>query len=293
MNLWLVMPYLPTRDLVTLASYAEELGLEGVAVGDHVCVPANVSSIYPYSGHTADLPIDTEFPDPIVLAAGLGVATTSLRFMTYVLLVPLRHPVLLAKEIATAAVLSQGRLDIGVGVGWLREEFDALGVPFNQRGSRMDESIQVMRSLWAGSAVEHKGKNFAFEPIAVHPTPPAPVRVFVGGYSDAALWRAARQGDGWVAVNPTIEELEAMLRRLEQQLRDAERDVSTFSIRSGLKGRATAGRIQALEELGVSDFFVMPWQLTDDRTWIYDLTIDNVLDALPGFVARFQSATDT
>ena len=98
MNLWLVMPFLRTKDLVKLAQCAEELGLEGVAVGDHVCVPAHVASVYPYSGQTADLPVGTEFPDPIGLSAALGASTTALRFMTYVLLVPLRHPVLLAKR---------------------------------------------------------------------------------------------------------------------------------------------------------------------------------------------------
>lgn len=293
MDLWLVLPFLPTGRLRELAVLAEELGLAGVAVGDHVCVPADVSSIYPYSGKTAELPVGTEFPDPLVLAASLGGATTRLRFMTYVLLVPLRHPVLLAKEIATTAVLTDGRLDLGVGVGWLREEFDALDVPFERRGSRMDESLPLLRALWSGEPVEHRGTHFSWDALAVHPVPPAPVQVFVGGYSEAALRRAARLGDGWVAVNPDVDQLHELLGRLDDLRREAGRADEPFEIRTGLKGRVTPERLQGLQKLGVAAFFASPWQLDDSRTWIYDVTVERVADALPGFVERFRSALDS
>jgi probable F420-dependent oxidoreductase len=284
-KLWLVLPFLPTARLAELAVLAEQVGFEGVAIGDHVCVPDDLSSVYPYSGRVAELPIDTEFPAPFVLAAGLGAVTSTLRFMTYVYLVPLRHPILLARDVATAAALTGGRIDFGAGVGWMEEEFRALGVPFHRRGALMDESLPLLRRFWNGEVVEHEGHGYSFPAVAMRPAPPAPMKVFVGGYSAAAVRRAATLGDGWVAVNPTLDELAVLLTQIERARQSAGRGHEPFEVRTGLRGELRDDRIRAVRDLGVDALFVMPWQL-GDRRWIYDVTVDAVADALPGFMAR-------
>lgn len=266
MKVWLSLPFLPVPRLVELAAVAEGLGVHGVALPEHVCVPVQVESDYPYTGRRAVLPVETELPDPIVLATGLGASTTRLRFMTHVLLVPLRHPVLLAKDVATAAALTGGRLDLGVGVGWLREEFDALGIPFRRRGSRMDEALPLLRRLWTGEPVGHQGEHFAFEPVAVRPVPPAPVPLLVGGQSEAALRRAARLGDGWVGVNPTIDELSHLLQQLGDERRAAGREAEPFEVRTGVKGRLDVDVIGRLRRLRVDGLIVTPWQLLPRAT---------------------------
>jgi len=289
MKLWLVLPFLPTLRLRELAVLAEQVGFEGVAIGDHVCVPDQVTSVYPYSGRVAELPIDTEFPAPFVLAAGLGAATSRLRFMTYVFLVPLRHPILLARDVATAAALTNGRVDVGAGVGWMEEEFRALGVPFHRRGALMDESLPLLRRFWDGEVVEHDGANYSFPAVAIHPVPPAPMKLFVGGYSKSAVRRAASLGDGWVAVNPGVEQLRDLLAQLQDARQKAGRDREPFEVRTGLKGELTDDRIRAVRDLGVDALFVMPWQL-GEKTWIYDVSVEAVADLVPGFFARAQAA---
>lgn len=284
MNLWLSLPFFPTGELTRLVRFAEEVGFVGVTVPEHVGVPAQLDTEYPY-GKTTELPIGTEFPDPLVLVGALGAVTTRIRFMTYALLLPLRHPVLLARAAATASVLSQGRLDLGVGVGWMREEFDALGIAFETRGARMDEAVGLLRPLWSGEPVAHDGVHFRFPPLAVHPTPPSPVPLFLGGHSDVAIRRAVRHGDGWMGISPTVEELTAMLGRIREEREKAGSQDRPFPVRTGVKGRLTPEKLDALGELGLDALLVTPWQVLPGST-LYGLTVDTLIDALPEFAGR-------
>ncbi|MBW3667878.1 MAG: TIGR03619 family F420-dependent LLM class oxidoreductase [Actinobacteria bacterium] len=285
MNPWLSVPFFPTERLIELARAAEDCGITGLALSDHLCVPPEVTSRYPYAPDgKAALPVDSEFPDPVVVAAALGAATTRLRFTTAVLVAPLRHPLLLAKDVATAAAITGGRFDLGVGIGWMREEFDAVGVPFGERGARLDETIEILRLAWSGALVEYRGRHFTFSPVAMNPVPPGGVTVFVGGHSDKALARAARLGDGWIGSNPTIEELGELLGRLRQVLRTADRDPGAFPVRTGFRGRLTDERLVALRDLGVTDVVLAPFQVAPSAGSLFEPSFEEVVARLPEVV---------
>ena len=266
MKIWLSLPFLPADQLTVVVDAAERADVDGIAVADHVGVPAQLESEYPYTGTRAVLPVETELPDPLVLVSALAARTSRLRFMTHVLIGPLRHPILLAKGVATVAALADGRFDLGVGVGWMREEFDALGVPFERRGGIMDEMIPLMRDLWTGKPVEHHGRQFHFEAFALNPRPASPVPILVGGYSAAAVNRAARLADGWVGVNPTVAQLESLVEQLHDARRAAGTDQQPFQIRTGVKGRLEADTLQTMTKLGVDALVVSPWQLVPRGT---------------------------
>jgi probable F420-dependent oxidoreductase len=296
-KLWFDIGLFPTRWLPQLAVRAEEVGLEGVAFADHMCVPRQIDSMYPYgkdgSPAAGDIPIDTEFPDPLVAIAALAATTTRLRFATHVLLAPLRHPVLLAKQVGTASVLCDGRLELGVGVGWMREEYDAVAVPFEHRGAMLNEALPLLRELWTGNNVDHEGRFYRLDGVCVRPTPPQHVPLIVGGESDAALRRAAKFGDGWTSVTPSIERLEALLTKLARYRIEYGTYERPFEIRSGVWGRVSVEAISQMEELGVTSFCVMPYQVLPRGSSIYDMTAANVVEELHRFVSGLSEGLAT
>lgn len=275
MKTWLSLQSLPFDTLTAVAVECERRGVEGLTVSDHLCVPESIASEYPYTGRAAVLPAETEFPDSMTLVAHLSARTSTLRFMTHVLLVALRHPVVLAKEIATVHRLSAGRFDLGVGVGWLEEEFDALGVEFRRRGAITDESLVVMRELWTGRPVAHCGESFRFESMSSLPCPASPVSVMAGGYSQAALRRAAKL-DGWLGVTPAFDELERLLAALGGLRRELDAPDGQFSVRTGVKGTLSPALIERVARLGVDALIVTPHQLGVTA----DLPTDEVVDAV-------------
>ena len=203
-------------DHVEIAKACEAAGFDGVALSDHVFHPETLESKYPYTDDgTPMFSPDEEWPDVWVSVGGMAAATTTLRFITNVYILPLRNPFVVAKAVGTAAYLSGDRVELGVGAGWMREEFDQMEQPFRARGKRLDESIEVIRKLWSGGMVEHHGDHYDFAPLSMNPTPERQVPFLIGGHSDIALRRAARN-DGWIGVNYTIEELEGYLQRLDE-----------------------------------------------------------------------------
>jgi probable F420-dependent oxidoreductase len=184
---------------VRLVRLAEAAGFDSVLAVDHVVFPDNYTSTYPYS-ESGRLPVGRTgaFPDPLIWIAGLVAATTRLRFLTGVIILPQRNPLVLAKQVATLDYMSGGRIDLGIGVGWLKEEFAALGVPFEKRGKRADEYITAMRALWAGDGASFSGEFVKFQEVSCNPKPVAgKVPIVIGGHSEAAARRAGRLGDGF------------------------------------------------------------------------------------------------
>src|ERR1700712_1115341 len=191
-----------------VAVQAEQLGLDDVWVSEHIIVPKDCA--YPPSPN---------FWDPVLTLTWAAAATSRVRLGTSVLVLPLRHPLPLAKELATLQNLSGGRLILGAGVGWLEAEFDALGVPFNQRGRRMDEGIAMMRAVWSNDPVSFDSKWIPAKihamrspPMPCHPQPIAPIPIWIGGSSEAAIKRALRL-DGWHGSRVSSEQAPAMVRR--------------------------------------------------------------------------------
>nr|WP_304502898.1 LLM class F420-dependent oxidoreductase [Caldovatus aquaticus] len=184
---------------VRLARLAEAAGFDSLFAVDHVVIPDDYQSPYPYAA-SRRLPGGraTAYPDPLIWLAYVAAATTRLRLMTAVLILPQRHPLVLAKQAATLDRLSGGRFELGIGVGWLREEFAALGVPFERRGRRADEYVAAMRALWREDGARFAGEFVRFEGVSCNPKPVAGrIPIIVGGHTEAAARRAGRLGDGF------------------------------------------------------------------------------------------------
>ena len=182
-----------------LARLAEAAGFDSVFAVDHVVIPEDYASPYPYSA-TGRLPGSgaSAYPDPLIWMAFAAAATTRLRFMTGVIILPQRNPLVLAKQVATLDHMSGGRIELGSGVGWLREEFAALGVAFERRGKRADEYVAAMRALWREDGASFSGEFVNFQRVSCNPKPVAgSVPIIVGGHSEAAARRAGRLGDGF------------------------------------------------------------------------------------------------
>jgi probable F420-dependent oxidoreductase len=239
--------------LVTLARGAEAAGFDSVWTVEHVIYPEGYESTYPYdpSGKMA-MDASTNMPDPLLWLAFVAAATETLRLGTGILILPQRNPVVLAKEVATLDHLSGGRVDLGVGVGWLREEFDALGVPWERRGARTEEHIAVMRALWDGDHTAFHGEFFSFDDVSSNPKPAqGRVPIHIGGHSRAAAERAGRIGDGFFPGTGDIGDLVDIVR---QTAADAGRDPGAIEITYGspaLMGDGASDAAHELAELGI------------------------------------------
>ena len=242
-----------------LARTADAAGWDAVLVSDHVVHPQTIASPYPYTKDGAprwDAP--TPWPDPWVAIGAMGAVTRRVRFMTGVYVLPLRNPFVAAKAIGTAAVLSGGRVTLGIGMGWMEEEFELLEQPFGQRGRRADEMIEVMRKLWSGEVVEHHGEFYDFAPLSMSPAPAAPIPIVVGGLSDAALRRAARL-DGWISDIHTSAELREITATLRAYRAEAGRAREPFEVVAACSDAFDAAGYLRLAEAGVSCVQTMPW----------------------------------
>jgi probable F420-dependent oxidoreductase len=235
---------------------AEAAGFESVWGGEHVVLPTRMTSKYPY---TADGKIpaepDTPIPDPLIWLAFAAAAAPTLRLGTCILIVPQRNPVVLAKELATLDRLSGGRVELGLGVGWLREEFEALGVPWERRGERNDEYIAAMRALWSGPHAEFHGKFVDFAPVTCSPRPvQRSIPILVGGDSDAAIARAVRIADGYFPGEGDALRLGALIARLREAEKRAGREPGRIQINAmfGAQMADPVAGAHQLAELGVA-----------------------------------------
>jgi probable F420-dependent oxidoreductase len=195
---------------------AERVGFDSVWGGEHVIVPSRIASSYPYTedGEMPGEP-ETPIPDPLIWLAYVAAAAPTLRLGTCILIVPQRNPLVLAKELATLDHLSGGRVDLGLGVGWLEEEFRALGVPWERRGARNDEYVAAMRALWAGPEAEFHGEFVDFDPVTCSPRPVnGSIPILVGGDTPVAIRRAARLADGYFPGTTDPEALADLIERL-------------------------------------------------------------------------------
>ena len=218
---------------VEVAKVAEEAGFDSVWGGEHVIWPSTVESPYPYSADgEAPAGPDTYIPDPLIWLAYVSAAAPSLRLGTCILILPQRNPLVLAKEIATLDHLTGGKVELGIGVGWMKEEFDALGVPWERRGRRNDEYVEAMRALWGGPAAEYHGEFVDFEPVTCSPRPPqgAELPILVGGDTDVAIRRAARLADGYFPGESSIGRLSELIARLRAECEAQERDPAEVEI---------------------------------------------------------------
>ena len=240
--------------------HAEAAGFESLWGGEHVVLPTTIESPYPY---TADGKIpaapDTPIPDPLIWLAFAAAAAPSMRLGTCILIVPQRNPLILAKELATLDRLSGGKVELGLGVGWMKEEFDALGVPWERRGARNDEYIAAMRALWAGPHAEFHGEFVDFPPVTCSPRPvQSSIPILVGGDTDVAIRRAARLADGYFPGEGDPERLGALIARVREAAEREGRDPASIEIDAMFSqhlGDPLAG-VEQLTALGVDRVMV-------------------------------------
>jgi probable F420-dependent oxidoreductase len=239
-----------------IARLGESLGFDSIWGGEHVVRPARISSPYPYS-QDGEMPGDAEtaIPDPLIWLAYVAAAAPSLRLGTCILILPQRNPLVLAKELATLDHLTGGRVELGIGVGWMKEEFDALGIPWARRGARTDEYIAALRALWAGAEAEFHGEFVDFEPVSCTPRPVGgTIPIMVGGDTPAAIRRAARLADGYFPGTTDPEALAGLIRDLDEAVAAADRRPGAVQV-SAIFGAQMTDPVPGAEqmaELGVS-----------------------------------------
>jgi len=250
-----------TRDvLLGFARRMEALGYNSLWASDHIVIPYSIASRYPYNP-TGDFPLApaTSFLEPLVALGLVAGVTERVRLGTTVLVLPHRHPVLAAKMLATLDHLAPGRVILGAGVGWMKEEIELFGVPYERRGAWSDEAIRVMKACWRDERVSHRGQFVRFEALGVAPKPAqGTIPVWIGGHTTRALRRVAELGDGWHAAFPSAANMKTGLADLASACRTVGRDLKslTISARLGLPARqdadALVGEIRELADLGVS-----------------------------------------
>jgi probable F420-dependent oxidoreductase len=249
----------PLDQLTELARTAEACGFSSVALPDSVFFAEKVSANYPYTpdgGRFWDA--STPWPDPIAAAAAMGAVTSRIRFYTQVLKLGSRHPVPLARQVGSVAVLTGDRFGLGVGLGWAPEEFEWCGIPYAHRGRRADEAIEVLQLILGGGMVSHHGEFFEFDALQMSPAPARAVPIYVGGHTEAGLRRAARH-DGWTSAMIRFDDLRRTIGELGTLRAELGKAGEPFEIQAVCIDRFGLDGYREQRDIGVTDAIVVPW----------------------------------
>jgi probable F420-dependent oxidoreductase len=271
----------PLDQLVWLARTAEECGFASVALPDSLFYSEKVSADYPYTPDGSRFwNADTPWVDPLIAAAAMGTATSTIRFYTQVLKLGSRNPVLLARQVGSVANLTNDRFGLGVGLGWSPEEFAWCGTEYAHRGPRADEAIEVLKLILGGGMVDYDGEYYDFDKLQMSPAPRQPVPIYVGGHTEAGLRRAARTGDGWTSAMIKFDDLRQVIARLGELRAEYGRADQPFEIQAVCIDKFGVDGYRDLFEAGVTDIIVMPWMN-------YGIGFDGELAAKQDAVRRF------
>ena len=285
MKFYVSCAFSKTSEVVEIAKAADDLGYEGLGIPDHVVNLETLATPYPYTpdGERRWQPF-TDWPDPWVLVGALAQATQRLKFLTTVYIPAMRDPYSAAKAIGTAAYLADGRVELGIGVGWCEEEFTLMGQQFAKRGKRTDEMIELMRRLWEPGWTEFDGEFYQTPRLEMTPTPP-PIPVYSGGLSDIALRRAARY-DGWIGDLLTTDRVIASIARIRDLRAEKGLGMDDFTVITPLADAFTPEQYARAEAGGVSAVLTAPWMfycgpdatLADKIDGLRRFRVDNGLD---------------
>ena len=261
MKFWQAITWAETDQLIEIARFAEEMGFHGLMSGDHAVYPESIVPNYPYaeSGVPPMQPED-EYPDQTAIFAAMAAVTSKLLFTCGVYVLPLRNPHEVARASATLAILSDNRFILGVGIGWMKEEFDIYGVDFHQRGKITDEIIEVLQSLWSGQMVEYHGAHFDFPRVQLSPAPSTHPPIYVGGSSEIALRRAARVGGGYIGAGTAPDDVGPLLQRLNELRQEYGRDHLPFEAMIGISASPSLTLYQRLADEGLESTVAPPFQ---------------------------------
>lgn len=263
MKFWSSTAFMSSPELPAVAKMLDESGYHGAMLSDHVIYPRDLKSPYPYSPHPDGRPIwepDTAWPDSWVLIGAMASITERLQFTNNIYIAGARPILMVAKQVATASVLSGGRVALGLAAGWMREEFELMGQDFDNRGPRLNEMIGALRELWKGGWVEHHGEYYDIPALMMEPHPSPDVPIYGGGHTDAALKRAARYCDGWVGNAYPWDDAVHYIGRLNDFRKQFGRENEPFEIIIGFYDMPSVDLYKrAEEELGVTGTMCMPW----------------------------------
>jgi probable F420-dependent oxidoreductase len=255
-----VGPFVQPEEAAFMAQACEEVGVESLWTVEHVVVPAGYEAQYPYSADgKMPGPDNAPIPDPLLWLAFVAARTTRIKLATGILILPQRHPAYVAKEVATLDTLSNGRAVLGIGIGWLREEFEALGIPFEERMERTEEACAALRSLWKDGPEAFAGKHYSWAPLESNPKPvqSGGVPIVVGGHALGAARRAARVGDGFFPLKCEGERLGQLLDVMGEECARVGRKPEEIEITTSLPG-FDLDAIRRLEDRGVSRLVMGP-----------------------------------
>ncbi|MGB3484711.1 MAG: TIGR03619 family F420-dependent LLM class oxidoreductase [Mycobacterium sp.] len=278
MGFYVSTGFLDTREAVEIAKAADDLGYDGLGVPDHVVNLETLQTPYPYTkdGQRRWQPF-THWPDPWVLIGALAAVTTRLRFVTTVYIPAMREVYSSAKAIGTAAYLAQGRLDLGIGVGWCRDEFSLLDQQFDRRGRRTDEMLELMKRLWEPGWTEFDGEFYQTPRLEMEPSPP-PIPVLVGGLSDIALRRAARH-DGWIGDLISTDRALDGVDRIRRIRAENGLSMDGFTVLTPLTDAFTPEHYERAEAGGITHILTMPWMFYSGP----DATLAEKIDGMTRF----------
>ena len=254
---------LQPADILPVARKADELGYDLLLVAEHLATPVNIPSTYPYSD-SGEPPFTNATPwfDPIGVLTFMAAATKRIRLGTSIYILPLRHPISIARAVTTLDVLSNGRTLLGVGVGWMRDEFEAVDQGFDNRGKRTLEIVEILKRLWTQETIEFKGEHYSFQPVTFYPKtvqkPHPPIHF--GGETQLVLRRSARIGDGWLGMQHTPESAKERVGELNELRRGYGREKEPFEITVGTSVPPTVDNLRKFEEAGVHGVRTAVWE---------------------------------
>ncbi|ORB25809.1 TIGR03619 family F420-dependent LLM class oxidoreductase [Mycolicibacterium parafortuitum] len=278
MKFYVSTAFLDTREAVEIAKAADELGYHGMAIPDHVVNLETLQTPYPYTKDgKRRWEAFTDWPDPWVMIGAVALVTSRLHFVTTVYLPAMRDPYSAAKAIGTAAALASGRLELGIGVGWCREEFELLGQRFERRGKRTDEMLELMKALWAPGWTEFSGEFYTTPRLEMEPTPP-PIPVYVGGLSDIALRRAARH-DGWIGDLISLDRALERVSALGELRAEKGLGMEGFEVITPLTDAFTPEHYARAAAGGITGIVTMPWMFYSGP----DASLDQKIDGMRRF----------
>ena len=281
----------PVDQYIEMARGAEAVGFDRVVLPDPLFHPRRQDKDYPYTPDGSRMwDENTEWVEPLIACAAMGGATSTIRFSPQVLKVGPRNPLLLTRQVASVALLTGNRLDLGVGIGWDPNEFEWCGAPFNGRGKRVDESLEIMRRGMEGEWFDYHGKHFDFDELIFTPAPSEQVPFYVGGHTEIALKRAARVGQGWTSAMMKYDEIVATVTRLGELLEEQGRsladrgDGKPFAIQVVCMDRYGTRGFAELAEAGVTDIIVMPWMIEGHG---FDAPVAQKLESIEKFSEKY------
>ncbi len=283
------MAFCKSEEILPLARAAEDHGWDAITFSDHIVHPERITTAYPYT-ETGERRWEafTEWPDPWVTIGACAAVTKRIRFTNNVFVLPIRNPFQVAKAVSTAAVLSNNRVTLTIGVGWSRDEYELMGQDFHTRGKRCDEMLEILPLLWTGEMVEYHGKYYDFDRLEMNPAPSAPIPVWVGGISAAAHRRAARLGDGWISDLQSSDEILQTVATIQAMREEYGRSERPFEVMASPNDAWEIEGYKRLHAGGVTHLMTMPWVFYHGETPTLEQKIDGIQRFADDIITKFR-----